>query len=623
MKRQAAPVGRYNSDTPLRLWLARRRRLLLRLFIALAVFMVIAASLGLTAYWARQSSLQQLLNRGDHALQLYVANIRRELSQYEYLPKLLADDSRVLALLRQPQSRQQRHVVDHYLQFVAQASNAAVIYVMTRQGQTIASSNWNEADSFVGANYGFRPYFQQAMQGGLGRYYALGSSSFVRGYYFAYPIRLHGRIVGAVVVKASLNSLEAENHKRHYEFVVTGRHGIAFLSTRPQWRYHAFKPLAPEVLFRVASSQRYVGHALPQLPVVDRAAFNNGAKLLTVGDAQTTYLKHGLHMPELGWWVYILSSTEAVRGYVLRAVILVAVILGALVLAGFILWQRRVRLAERRRYEQATAEAEAALDANRQLTREIEEHRRTEVELRRTRDELVQAGKLAAIGELAAGINHELNQPLTSIRFFADNARTFLERSRLDSVRNNLSQIDMLAGHMGKITHQLKQFARRSSGQPVRVSMNAVVEGAQALLAPRLKREDVILRWQELPEDVYCRGDLVRLEQVAVNLIGNAIQAMSSLPEPCVEVTVVQRDARVELSVRDYGPGMAETYIDQVFDPFFTTKQAGEGLGLGLSISKRIVEEIGGTMQAFNHTEGGAVFAVDLPAAAVTEDNNG
>src|SRR5699024_5325021 len=131
------------------------------------------------------------------------------------------------------------------------------------------------------------------------------------------------------------------------------------------------------------------------------------------------------------------------------------------------------------------------------------------------------------IGQLAAGINHELSQPLTSIRFFADNARIFMERSRLVDARDNLLQIDALSGHMGKIIHQLKLFSRKSSGQSVPVSVTAVVDGAVALLAPRLKRENVVVDRAVPAGDVLCLGDLVRLEQVVVNLVSNAIQAMS------------------------------------------------------------------------------------------------
>lgn len=595
---------------------------------ALAVAAIAAGVLWLTARVTRDSSLRQLLSRDNHALQLYVANIRRELSQYAYLPKLLANDRRVLDLLDDPRDGRSRAIADHYLEFVAQASGAAAIYIMTRQGLTLASSNWNKPDSFVGQNYGFRPYFQQAMHGKLGRYYALGTSSGLRGYYFAYPVRAHGRISGVVTVKVPLDSLEAQHDEAQYEFVVTDPNGIIFLSTRPAWRYHALAPLADDTRLRVTASRRYADHAITPLSVLDEAPFADSVVLLTLKDkdreSAATYLEHGTYMPEAGWRVYIFSDVRPVEGYVVHSVVLAGFVLGAIVLLGLIIRQRRARLAERVHYEHATMQTAAALDTNRRLTREIEEHRRTEIELRRTRDELVQAAKLAAIGQLSAGINHELNQPLMAIRFFADNARTFLERSRLTDVRDNLIQIDGLTDRMGKIVHQLKLFARKSSGQPVPVSMAAVADGALALLMPRLKRENVVVRKSLPMEDVYCLGDLVRLEQVVVNLVGNAIQAqaMSGQASPCVEILIGRRETRVSLAVRDRGPGIPDADLPQIFDPFFTTKESGEGLGLGLSISLRIIEELGGTMRAANHADGGAVFTIEVPGVPEQESGN-
>lgn len=600
------------------------RRLLVMATAALAVAVIAAGVLWLTARVTRDSSLRQLLSRDNHALQLYVANIRRELSQYAYLPKLLANDHRVLDLLDDPRDGHSRAIADHYLEFVAQASGAAAIYIMTRQGLTLASSNWNKPDSFVGQNYGFRPYFQQAMDGKLGRYYALGTSSGLRGYYFAYPVRAHGRISGVVTVKVPLESLEKQHDKAQYEFVVTDPNGIIFLSTRPAWRYHALAALADDTQLRVTASRRYADHAIIPLPVLDEAPFADSAALLTLKDrgVGVTYLKHGTYMPEAGWRVYIFSDVRPVEGYVVHSVLLAGFVLGALVLLGLIIRQRRARLAERVHYEQATMQTAAALDANRRLTREIEEHQRTEIELRRTRDELVQAAKLAAIGQLSAGINHELNQPLMAIRFFADNARTFLERSRLTDVRDNLIQIDGLTDRMGKIVRQLKLFARKSSGQPVPVSVVAVTDGALALLMPRLKRENVVVHKSLPAEDVYCLGDLVRLEQVVVNLVGNAIQAMSGCASPRVEILIARTETRVSLSVRDHGPGIPDADLPQIFDPFFTTKESGEGLGLGLSISLRIIEELGGTMHAVNYANGGAVFTIELPGVPEQESGN-
>lgn len=730
----------------------------------LAVVLLFVGVLWVTARVTEASALSQLLNHGNRDLRLYIANIRRELDRYEYLPKLLANDSRVKALVAAPSTVDQRHALDRYLAFVAKTSGAADVYLMNQSGLTLASSNWNKQDSFVGDNYSFRPYYQQAIQGKLGHYYALGLSSGQRGYYFAYPVRDdQGHIRGALAVKVTLAALEHEQGNAHYQFLVTDPHGVIFLSTRPAWRYHPMLPLAPEERHAIETGRRYLQHPLTPLPGASVQPFNGEASLYSVREQgkTVTYLRRGMTMPDASWRVYILLNVAQVHQEVVRALVLAALILGALVLVVLILRQRRARLDERMRYEHAAMEAaatsearvraiidntqaglvtldregriasfnptaealfgrdarmvnnmrltdllaqnsreafnqrlqpdadndgapplelsgqrrdgslfplevsvnampasngmrfivtlhditerkeqEAALqaaydhleqrvvertsdlmDSNRRLVREIEEHRRTGKELSQARDELIQAAKLAAIGQLSAGINHELNQPLTAIRFYAGNARTFLDKSRTEEVRENLGHIDGLADRMARIITQLKLFARKSSGAPVPVSMNAVIEGALTLLAPRLNREEVAVIRHIPDQDIYCLGDMVRLEQVLVNLLNNAMQAMEEQDSPQLEISVRLREGRVEAAVRDNGPGIARADLSQIFDPFFTTKEVGEGLGLGLSISLRIVEELGGTMRAENHPDGGAVFTVSLKEAPAQENN--
>ncbi|WP_455384376.1 ATP-binding protein [Acidihalobacter prosperus] len=738
----------------------------IRLWWALAIVSTVLACTGVlwaTAHFARRSALTQLSDRGDRELRLYIANIQRELGRYRYLPRLLAADPGVHALLDGPHDAKTLERLNRHLAFVASVSGASAIYVIRHDGLTLAASNWNRPDSFVGQNYGFRPYFQEAMHGHLGHYYALGTSSARRGYYFAYPVRDGHRIVGAVTVKVPLESLESGQGNGRDQFLVTDPHGVVFLSTQPAWRYHTLAPLAPATRDRIVAGRRYADHPLHTLPIVSRRTVSPDAKLLTIrnGASSITYLAHGVDMPAAGWRVYILSASGSVGSYVLHAVLLAGFMLGAALLGVLILQQRRARVAERLRLEHAasltaaagearvrtiidnaraglvtlddrgrieffnpTAETlfdrnaddvagsdfaellapaaaerfrallpqtlaggallpavelsaqrapgetlpvEASINAmrlpeghraiitlhdiserkrheteqqrthekleqrvaertsdllatNTRLLREIEEHRRTEHALRQTRDELVQAAKLAAIGQLAAGINHELNQPLTAIRFYADNANAFLERERLEEVRDNLGRISGLTERMGRIIQQLKIFARKSSGQRAPVSMTAVIDGVLALLAPRLRREGVTVATELPPQDAYCLGDLVRLEQVFVNLVSNAAQAMQDMPAPRIEIAVGRDGDKVRVTVRDHGPGIASEHLAQIFDPFFTTKQSGEGLGLGLSISMRIIEELGGTLRAANCADQGAEFTVELPAAHAPQE---
>ncbi|MEH6824059.1 MAG: ATP-binding protein [Motiliproteus sp.] len=274
-------------------------------------------------------------------------------------------------------------------------------------------------------------------------------------------------------------------------------------------------------------------------------------------------------------------------------------------------------MTERKQYEQSLREARDFLEqrvqertqelrgANNRLRSEIEQHNHTQ-------EALIQTAKLAVLGELSAGINHELNQPMTAIRAYADNARQYLELKRMDRVQENLLEISGLTERMAKIISPLKVFSRKSSGQAEPVALKAVRKGAMSILYGRLHTEQVSIIWAEQIDEVLVMGDMVRLEQVMVNLLSNAIQAMHGCTRKRIEIDSQLLAGKVYLSIRDHGPGIDPAEQGRVFEPFYTTKSAGEGLGLGLSISKRIVESLGGELSAGNHPDGGACFRLCL-----------
>ena len=278
-------------------------------------------------------------------------------------------------------------------------------------------------------------------------------------------------------------------------------------------------------------------------------------------------------------------------------------------------------LTERKQYEESLRDARDLLEqrvlertqalqgANDRLRNEIEQHQHTQ-------EELIQTAKLAVLGELSAGINHELNQPMTAIRAYADNARQFLALERSERVEENLHEISGLTDRMAKIIAPLKVFSRKSSGQAEPVSLNSVRNGAMSILYGRLQSEQVELSWPDELDELLVMGDMVRLEQVVVNLLSNAIQAMQHSDSKRIEVSLEQSAEQVCLLFRDHGPGIKPDELHKVFEPFFTTKSAGEGLGLGLSISHRIVESLGGKLSAANHPDGGACFRLCLKRAS-------
>lgn len=262
-------------------------------------------------------------------------------------------------------------------------------------------------------------------------------------------------------------------------------------------------------------------------------------------------------------------------------------------------------------------------EANDRLKKEIAQHRNTTRTLQQTQDELIQAAKLAVLGQMSASINHELNQPIAAIRAYAENGVTFLERENAHMAQLNLEQIVELTDRMASISAQLKLFARKTEGELSLISPRATIDYALRLFRPQLDKGQIAFHLHQPEQDLYVKADAVRLEQVLVNLISNALHAVESQPIREVSVTLsphtVEQASGVAdqlwIEVADSGPGISENHISQIFNPFFSTRDEGKGLGLGLSISYRIITDFGGTIKAFNRPEGGAILRVILPLA--------
>ncbi len=606
-----------------------------------------AAALWLTGARVEESALDALADSGSRQLNLLVTHLDGRLRKYEFLPELVARGGGLEAALATPRDAEAIDALNRRLAEVRRISGAGEVYVMDPDGLTVAASNWDAPRAFVGERFGFRPYFRDAMAGRLGRYFALGSTSGQRGYYFAYPVQRGGETLGAVAVKVNLAEVESDWLGLPQQVLVTDPQGVVFVASRPEWRLRTLIELTPETRERIRASRRYLDAPLDPIGAVEEARNRGRLRVLGVTDVSgkgagqgaadppTWYLHQTREMPEAGWTVNLLSPLDPVHRQVSEAVTLVGALLLALLFFALGLRQRHKRRQERARYEERArlalrrtndllerrvSERTADLSAaNVHLSREIEERRRAESDLRQTQGELIQAAKLATLGQMAASINHELNQPLAAIRSYADNGRALLDAHRNEEARWNLEQIAELTERMSRIGGQLKVFSRKSRGQMCRVSVRAVVDAAQTIAAPRVRRTgaEVVV---DLPEgDLGVRADEVLLQQVLVNLIGNALHAVEGLPAPRLRILAEPHGAEVLLAVEDNGPGIASEHLASIFDPFFTTKESGEGLGLGLTISQRIVEGLGGSLTAGGSPLGGARFQILLPAMGESE----
>ncbi|WP_370052193.1 ATP-binding protein [Neptunomonas sp.] len=709
---------------------------------------------------SQRNGIDELQQRTQADMNRYALSLQQTLDRYKDLPRLLSTHSELINTLLYDKSSDSRMRANLYLEQVNSVIGASDTYLMNIEGVTIAASNWTKSSSFVDRNFSFRPYFQDAVKGQPGRYFALGTTSNKRGYFFAYPVKHRGTIYGAVVVKIDLNEIEEDWSDPDTDLLVTDEDGVIFISTQPEWKFHTLRPLSQADVKRIVNSLRYGNHQLTSLDVIKREQRADGSQLITLVDGPEIrnsaldgarageYLLQNTQVPEAGFKVAILASLKPVKRQAFNAMIFAAFIYIAIVLLVLVLtirrrimkersqfrsrelktleknesriraiidntqaglitldsqgrietfnhtaerlfgyredqlknrffslllahadrpvcWQhitnnanvfgndlnieasgRRQNgsyfpvelsigqmpgeagsrflitmhdITERKQYEEALQQAQAELEnrvrdrtldltkANQKLRDEMQQHKETQ-------NELIQTAKLAVLGQMSAGINHELNQPLTAIRAYADNAQQFLRLSRIDNVERNLQEISQLTERMAKIIHPLKEFSRKSSGQQESVCLQSVRDGAMAIMYGRLGREDVVISWPEGLDRYYVLGDIVRIEQVLVNLIGNAIQAMDQQAERRIDIRLDYEEHCHVLYVHDAGPGIPEADLERVFEPFFTTKKAGSGLGLGLSISHRIIASMGGELSVSNHPAGGARFRLALPA---------
>jgi len=595
------------------------------------MLLLVCAALAAVAYrYAEDTAIERLRLSGAQRLDTYAASLEHLLSKYDFLPGTFELNKDVIALLRRPGDEALRLEVNTYLERVNRLAGSTTIYIVNLDGVTQAASNWRAPDSFVGDKIAFRPYVRDALRGMPGGFYGVGTTRGEPGYYFARGIYHDGRMLGVATVKVNIESLESGWADAGGRALLTDAHGVVFLSSVPEWKYRTLAPLAPAVRQELEQSRQYVSHPLAPLGLREVRALDGRARIVTgPPPAHGPMLSQSRALATRNWQMVYLSDLAPAHASA-RAAVLLTVLSEALAIMLVLYARQRHRLGRQRQraredlqraYDQLetlVAERTASLQ---RMTRDLRDEnavrRQAEEQLRKAQSELIQAGKMAVLGQLSAGITHELNQPLTALRTMSDNARVLIERGRFDDARNNLATISQLVERMGLLTGQLRQFARKSDTRPSAVPVADAVTAALFLVERRIAQERVGFRMATHPRDLYALCDSNRLQQVLVNLFGNALDAMEmagSAPRQLV-VDATRDGARVLITVTDSGPGIPDDVRAHLFEPFFTTKPQGKGLGLGLAISEQIVRESGGRLRAESPPEGGARFIIDLPRA--------
>nr|WP_269930274.1 sensor histidine kinase [Aminobacter sp. HY435] len=589
-----------------------------------------ALALAIAVFGGRLASriyLDEAAARGQTTLRLAVAALSGHMSRFEPLPQLVADHDDIKDLVSDPDNPALRARANDYLKEINALLKSSDIYVMIPGGDTIAASNHDLPISFVGENFAYRPYYQNAIRGDLGRFFALGTTSLKRGYYFSSPIRIGMEIRGVVVFKVDIDAIEASWKGGEDEIIVTDPEGIIFMSGRPEWLYASLRPLTDANIDKTEASRRYANALLHTLSATRTS--EDGRVLMRIADQGNSreFIELAEAMPAEGWTVRVLADTASAHAQALTAVVSALLALGLAALGGAIVLQRRGRLAERllmqrtaqqeleRRVEERTADLALV---NTRLETEVIERRTAEQQLRQTQADLIQAGKLAALGQMSAALSHEFNQPLAAVKTYADNAALLIERNRIEEARDNVSRISSLADRMAAISRHLRNFARKPNQKLGSVALDEVVRDTEEIVAWRLKAADAMLIIDLGPTPLAVKAGSVRLQQVLVNIITNAADAVETLPDRRIELIARRSGGKVSITVRDHGPGVPAAVADRIFDPFFSTKGVGKGLGLGLSISYNIVKDFGGSLGVVNHPEGGALFTIELDLARMT-----
>lgn len=620
------------TPSPTRQMDAARSRLMVRLvpYLALGILVLVTA---LSSYRAsQQGGYRQLDDSALLALDLYAYTLESELARFAYLPTLLEADSDILALMHDPMQMQLREAANQKLARFSVVAGTMEISVIDPQGEPLASSHayrrWPSRQQRDPAWL-----INQVHGPGVQRFFAADTETGSPSYFFVHPVEHRGQMQGVIALRVSLDPLEAtwadlSIRSESEELLVVDDNGVVVMSSVSDWRYRTLDELSAEELQRLKILARYPSATLKPLALTHEETIERGARLVWLPrspQAPARVLRAAQERPlaTLGWRLMILSDPTDVKRNAAYVAFGSAAVVAFFCLLVIYLWQRRRTLrqlfAARRALEKVNsglasmvAQRTQALEAtNTQLLQEMRERQLAE-------QELIQAGKLAVLGQMSVGIAHEISQPLTALRALSNNTTVLLQQGRSEEAMQNLVSLADVVTRMGRITTELKSFARRAPEQkPFEMSqaspvlLQTAIANVCSLLEHRTRQEQVEII-VDVPDGMQVHCDVHKLEQVLINLAGNALDAMKDSIEKKLRFFAHAKDGRACICVSDTGPPVPDAVVQRLFEPFFSTKTSGEGLGLGLVISSSIVREFGGQLRV-SKAESGLIFEFDAP----------
>ncbi|WP_435229077.1 ATP-binding protein [Pseudopelagicola sp. nBUS_20] len=539
-------------------------------------------------------------SKAEGRLSLYRSSVVAALEQYAHLTQILARDTYVI----EAAAGGDTNALNERLSAFSTQAGLDAIYLLDLDGLTVSASNFAKTTSFVGQNYAFRPYFKSALQGGQGRFYAIGSTTGVPGYFIADAVTgSDGILIGVIAIKKNFDDLETSWREGGEQIILTSQDGLVLLASDPKWRYRALRPLSVAKKESIRAARQFGG---APLKLLDWRTDERGRAVIA-GEERLHLVAADL--PHDWQLHYFASDDRAVaRSWLATAVAVLA--------AGSLLIMFQVQRARRigRALKRSEQEEAQLRETNAKLAEEINERKMAERRLTRAQNELERASRLVALGELSASVTHELGQPIAAMR----NHLAAAEISP-QAHASLTGHIEGLVDRMEGITRQLKFFASPQS-EPFEVfdmrdGMNVAIE----LLAPNIEDVNAEIKFDEPVMPICIRGSRLRIEQVMTNLARNALDAVEDSLTPRLMIRIGQTEHDAWFEIEDNGHGLGQATLSEIQEPFVTTRASGRGLGLGLAISANIIKDHEGLLTAENAVSGGTVFRVTIPVTSRDE----
>ncbi|NIY92680.1 ATP-binding protein [Vibrio diazotrophicus] len=594
----------------LNLILFRDKRNFIIFEILLFLFIVFAGVLFLRFFVFTFTSAEKM------RLEMYNATLHSTIEQYNHLPFLLSQDRLIHTNLVASDPDSLKALNLHLEEFNKELRTTA-LFILDPQGKAIASSNWNEEQSYISEDYSFRPYYTQAMKGQLGKFYGIGSTTLQPGFFLSSRIENEGKIIGVMVIKISLNDIEKAWSEGPDKIFVADEHGIIFLSVNPNWRLKSMNKLTSPVLETIEKTKQYNSNAMELVENYTCYEFL-GIKLFNTSKTQSCLFPRNyrqyITIPEYNWKVASVSSMQEV--YISIGVV-ASVILFIYLFLLMLFKYLRMRVHAQNVLKKNNDYLEREVTSRTRALRKVDQYRLNEMKdrmaaersLQHIRSELAESNKLAALGQMVTEIAHEQNQPLAAIHALTDNARKMLDLNMYSEVDQNLNYITSVIERMSHNISEMKSFVSRNK-VPKGNAANIIkaIYNSLALLNHNLERNCVERRINVSSSSLIVNCDSVGLEQIFSNLIINAVDAMEDQPIKRLDITVREDDKKITVTIKDTGAGISSEVQSRMFDSFFTTKR--RGMGLGLAIVCEIVNNSNGTISADNHPDGGTMFTL-------------